>query len=82
MKMAFFDLIFISSYWGFYFCLVNHPNPDIRPHPRAKHDLQLFGYYMIAFFMTHRYIQLIDQVREHIIINPLLGQSTESVDFQ
>ncbi len=66
--MAFFDLIFISSYWGLYFSLVYHPNPDIRPHLRAKQDLQLFGYYIIAVFMIRYYILLIDQVREHIII--------------
>lgn len=69
MKMAFFDLIFISSYWGLYFCWVYHPNPNIRPHPTAKNDLQLFGYYIIAVFMTRYYIQLINQVREHIIMN-------------
>jgi hypothetical protein len=69
MKMASFDIIFISSYWGLYFCLVYHPNPNIRLHPRAKQDLQLFGYYIIAICMTRHYIQLIDQVREHIIMN-------------
>ena len=67
--MASFDLIFISSYWGLYFCLVYHPNPNIRLHPTTKQELQLFGYYIIAICMTHYYIQFINQVREHIIMN-------------
>ena len=46
------DFLYVSSYWVFYHALAENPNPIFQINPYTKKQLQLFGYYTMAFFMT------------------------------
>lgn len=52
------DILYLSSYWLFYHSLHGYPmNPHIR------NQLQMFGYYTLAFFMTRYCLGLVEEVK-------------------
>ena len=52
------DILYLSSYWIFYNSLQGHP-----VHPHIKNQIQMFGYYTVAFFMTRYCLCLVEEVK-------------------